>query len=129
VPEDHLHDVSGTGAQRHPNSDLARPLSDRVCHHAVNADRRQHGGNSTEDSEKKDVEPQKLRLLAQVLLDSPEISGGSAGIDLRHGALHALDQLERIAGSSKQEIHASPIRELWSRPAGGLLNMGHIYGR
>src|SRR5690349_4815642 len=109
MSQNHFHDVARARPQRHSNPDLTSPLSDRVGHHAVNPDSREHGGDPPEDPEQKYVEAQELRLLAQALFHRPEISRRSARIYFRDRPLYRFHQLERVARSSQEEVHAGSI--------------------
>ena len=70
------HDAGGRSAERETDTDLLRPLRDRVRHHRVDADRCEHEEQRTEHSEHSDGNAAENQIRLDVIVERPYVIDG-----------------------------------------------------
>ncbi len=93
------HDFRTLRAERHADADLACPLSDRVRHHAVNADGRQGHADAGEDAEQDGVHARAGDPIGHDVVHRGDVVGRGLVVDLADDGPDGRHDLHEISQS------------------------------
>ena len=93
-------------AERQAHADLLRPLRDRVGHHAVDPDRREHQRQPREDRDQRRVEARAADRVRDQLVHRRDARDRDAGIELLDRAAQRFGQRRGIAGGLQDDVDA-----------------------
>src|SRR6185436_18022737 len=94
-------------AQRHPNSNLVRALSDRVTHHAVDPDRCQRQGYRGKDPKQRHVESLLAKRFRHHVAHAVDSRYGYLRIDGPELSLYLSEQCGPIGVAAYRKRHPS----------------------
>ena len=100
----------GCGAERHSQSELARPLRHGVRQDAVEPDGGEHRGEGGEGRSQRADHPIERGVLSDLFAHRPWFVHGQIRIEARDGGRNAAEQRRRIAGRPDVERQlAAPL--------------------